>query len=497
MLGLLHYLCPSSQIYMFNNRIKVKALLAAEPTGQQATVMGWVRTFRNNQFVALNDGSTNNNLQVVLELGKFEEALLKRITTSAALRVTGTVVPSQGKGQQLELKAETLEILGDSDAEKYPLQPKKHSLEFLREKAHLRFRTNTFGSVFRIRHTLAFAIHKFFNEKGFVYLHTPIITASDAEGAGEMFRVSTLPFDNPPRKEDGTIDYAEDFFGRATNLTVSGQLEGELGATAFGEIYTFGPTFRAENSNTARHLAEFWMIEPEMAFCDLEDNANLAEEFIQYIIRYAMEHNADDLEFLRQRLLEEEKAKPQTERSELDLIQKLEFVVNNQFERITYTEAIDILLQSNHYKKKKFQYEVKWGIDMQSEHERYLVEKHFKKPVIVTNYPKNIKAFYMRQNDGCEPGRETVAAMDILAPGIGEIVGGSQREERLDRLEQRMTEMNIPHEELWWYLDTRRFGTVPHAGFGLGFERIVQFVTGMGNIRDVIAFPRTPKSAEF
>ncbi|OLY91003.1 asparaginyl-tRNA synthetase [Cnuella takakiae] len=478
---------------MFNNRIKVKALLAGEPAGQQATVMGWVRTFRNNQFVALNDGSTNNNLQVVLELGKFDDTLLKRITTSAALKVTGTVVASQGKGQKLELKADTIEILGDSDAEKYPLQPKKHSLEFLREKAHLRFRTNTFGSVFRIRHSLAFAIHKFFNEKGFVYLHTPIITASDAEGAGEMFRVSTLPFDNPPRREDGTIDFSEDFFGRATNLTVSGQLEGELGATAFGEIYTFGPTFRAENSNTARHLAEFWMIEPEMAFCDLEDNANLAEEFIQYIIRYAMEHNADDLEFLRQRLLEEEKAKPQTERSELDLIQKLEFVVNNQFERITYTEAIDILLQSNHYKKKKFQYDVSWGIDMQSEHERYLVEKHFKKPVIVTNYPKDIKAFYMRQN---EDGK-TVAAMDILAPGIGEIVGGSQREERLERLEQRMTEMNIPHEELWWYLDTRRFGTVPHAGFGLGFERIVQFVTGMSNIRDVIAFPRTPKSAEF
>lgn len=478
---------------MFNNRIKVKTLLNGEPEGQWVTVMGWVRTFRNNQFVALNDGSTNNNLQVVLELGKFDEALLKRITTSAALKVTGTVVPSQGRGQKLELKAGTVEILGDSDPEKYPLQPKKHSLEFLREIAHLRFRTNTFGAVFRIRHSLAFAIHKFFNEKGFVYLHTPIITASDAEGAGEMFRVTTLPFDNPPRKDDGAIDFAEDFFGRATNLTVSGQLEGELGATAFGEIYTFGPTFRAENSNTARHLAEFWMIEPEMAFCDLEDNAALAEEFIQYIIRYAMEHNGDDLEFLRQRLLEEEKTKPQAERSELDLIQKLEFVVNNRFERITYTEAIDILLQSPAYKKKKFQYEVKWGIDMQSEHERYLVEKHFKKPVIVTNYPKDIKAFYMRQN---EDGK-TVAAMDILAPGIGEIVGGSQREERLDRLEQRMAEMNIPHEELWWYLDTRRFGTVPHAGFGLGFERMVQFVTGMGNIRDVIAFPRTPKSAEF
>jgi asparaginyl-tRNA synthetase len=478
---------------MFNKRIKIKELLNGEPREQQETVMGWVRTFRNNQFVALNDGSTNNNLQVVLELGKFEDELLKRITTSASLKVTGTVIPSLGKGQKLELKADTVEILGDSDAEKYPLQPKKHSLEFLREKAHLRFRTNTFGAIFRIRHSLAFAIHKFFNDKGFVYLHTPIITASDAEGAGEMFRVTTLPFDNPPRLDDGSIDFAEDFFGRSTNLTVSGQLEGELGATAFGEIYTFGPTFRAENSNTARHLAEFWMIEPEMAFCDLEDNMNLAEEFIQYIIRYAMEYNADDLEFLRQRLLDEEKQKPQAERSELDLIQKLQFITENKFERITYTEAIDVLLQSPAYKKKKFQYEVKWGIDMQSEHERYLVEKHFKKPVIVTNYPKDIKAFYMRQN---EDGK-TVAAMDILAPGIGEIVGGSQREERMDKLTERMKEMHIPAEELWWYLDTRRFGTVPHAGFGLGFERMVQFVTGMGNIRDVIAFPRTPKNAEF
>ena len=478
---------------MFNNRVKIKELLTWQPGEQKVTVMGWVRTFRNNQFVALNDGSTNNNLQVVLELGKFPEELLKRITTSAALKVTGTVIPSLGKGQKLEVKADTVEVLGDSDAEKYPLQPKKHSLEFLREIAHLRFRTNTFGAVFRVRHSLAFAIHKFYNEKGFVYLHTPIVTASDAEGAGEMFRVTTLPLDNPPRKEDGAIDFAQDFFGRATNLTVSGQLEGELGATAFGEIYTFGPTFRAENSNTARHLAEFWMIEPEMAFYDLEDNANLAEEFIQYIIRYVMEHNAEDLEFLRQRLLDEEKTKPQNERSELDLIQKLQFVTENKFERITYTEAIDILLQSPAYKKKKFQYDVKWGIDMQSEHERYLVEKHFKKPVIVTDYPKEIKAFYMRQNDD----GKTVAAMDILAPGIGEIVGGSQREERLDRLEGRMKEMHIPTEEMWWYLDTRRYGTVPHAGFGLGFERMVQFVTGMGNIRDVIAFPRTPKSAEF
>jgi len=478
---------------MFNNRIKIKELLTWKPEQQQVTVMGWVRTFRNNQFVALNDGSTNNNVQVVLELGKFDDDLLKRITTSAALKVTGTVIPSLGKGQALEVKADTVEILGDSDPEKYPLQPKKHSLEFLREIAHLRFRTNTFGAVFRIRHALAFAVHQFFNNKGFLYLHTPIITASDAEGAGEMFRVTTLPFDNPPRKEDGAIDFAEDFFGRSTNLTVSGQLEGELGATAFGEIYTFGPTFRAENSNTARHLAEFWMIEPEMAFYDLEDNANLAEEFIQYLIRYVMEHNADDLEFLRQRLLDEEKQKPQNERSEMDLIQKLQFVVDNKFERITYTEAIDILLQSSHYKKKKFQYEVKWGVDMQSEHERYLVEKHFKKPVIVTNYPAAIKSFYMRMNDD----GKTVAAMDILAPGIGEIVGGSQREERLDKLEARMKEIGVPADELWWYLDTRRFGTVPHAGFGLGFERMVQFVTGMGNIRDVIAFPRTPKNAEF
>lgn len=455
--------------------------------------MGWVRTFRNNQFVALNDGSTNHNLQVVLELGAFDEELLKRITTSASLKVTGTVVPSLGKGQKLELKAQAVEILGDSDAEKYPLQPKKHSLEFLREIAHLRFRTNTFGAVFRVRHSLAFAVHQFFNEKGFLYLHTPIVTASDAEGAGEMFRVTTLPLEGAPKKDDGSIDFSQDFFGRSTNLTVSGQLEGELGATAFGDIYTFGPTFRAENSNTARHLAEFWMIEPEMAFYDLEDNANLAEEFIQYIIRYVMEKNADDLEFLRQRLLEEEKQKPQNERSELDLIQKLQFVTENKFERITYTEAIDILLQSPAYKKKKFQYDVKWGIDMQSEHERYLVEKHFKKPVIVTNYPRDIKAFYMRQNDD----GKTVAAMDILAPGIGEIVGGSQREERYDRLVQRMEEMHVSADELWWYLDTRRYGTVPHAGFGLGFERMVQFVTGMGNIRDVIAFPRTPKSAEF
>ncbi|MFL5748578.1 MAG: asparagine--tRNA ligase [Niastella sp.] len=479
---------------MFNKRVKVKDLLASEPTGQEVTVMGWIRGFRNNQFIAINDGSTNNNIQVVVELGMLDDETQKRITQSASIKAVGSLIASQGKGQKVEVKASSIEILGDCDGEKYPLQLKnKPSLEYLREIAHLRFRTNTFGAVFRVRHALAFAVHKFFNEKGFVYMHTPIVTASDAEGAGEMFRVTTLPFDNPPRNEDGAINFKEDFFGRSTNLTVSGQLEGELAATAFSEIYTFGPTFRAENSNTARHLAEFWMIEPEMAFYDIEDNQNLAEEFIKYLIRHVMEHNREDLEFLTQRLADEEKQMPQDKRSEMGLIEKLEFVINNDFERITYTEAIDILLQSPAYKKKKFQYEVKWGIDMQSEHERYLVEKHFKKPVIVTGYPKEIKAFYMRQNDD----GKTVAAMDILAPGIGEIVGGSQREERLDKLTQRMEEMHIPAEELWWYLDTRRYGTVPHAGFGLGFERMVLFVTGMTNIRDVIAFPRTPKNAEF
>lgn len=479
---------------MFNTRVKVKTLLAATPDGREVTVMGWVRSFRNSQFIALNDGSTNNNLQVVAELGAFEDELHKKITPGASLKVVGQLVASLGKGQAVEVKARTIEVLGECNPDTYPLQLKNRpSLEYLREIAHLRFRTNTFGAVFRVRHALAFAIHKFFNEKGFVYLHTPIITASDAEGAGEMFHVTSLPFDGTPRKEDGSVDFGEDFFGRATNLTVSGQLEGELGAMAFSEIYTFGPTFRAENSNTARHLAEFWMIEPEMAFYDLEDNMDLAESFIRYLIGYVMEHNREDLEFLAQRLVEEEKQKPQAERSELGLIEKLEFVLNNKFERITYTEAIEILVQSPAYKKKKFQYDVKWGIDMQSEHERYLVEKHFKKPVIVTGYPAAIKAFYMRRN---EDGK-TVAAMDILVPGIGELVGGSQREERLGKLEERMKEMHIPTEEMWWYLDTRRFGAVPHSGFGLGFERMMLFVTGMTNIRDVIAFPRTPKSAEF
>src|SRR4249920_52778 len=483
---------------MFNKRVKIKNALKMPAGSGEITVMGWVRTFRNNQFIALNDGSSNENLQVVLELGAFDESLLKKITTGASLLARGQLLDSPGKGQQVELKATNLEILGLCDAEKFPLQPKKHSLEYLREIAHLRFRTNTFGAIFRVRHSLAFATHKFFNDKGFVYLHTPVITASDAEGAGEMFRVTTLPFDEKnektPRNDDGTVNFKEDFFGRATNLTVSGQLEGELGATAFGEIYTFGPTFRAENSNTARHLAEFWMIEPEMAFCDIEDNMNLAEEFIKYIIKHVMENNREDLEFLSQRLADEEKQLPQDKRSEMGLIEKLEFVLNNNFERVTYTEAIEILRESPYSKKKKFQFPVTgWGMDLQSEHERYLVEKHFKKPVILSNYPREIKAFYMRQNDD----GKTVAAMDILAPGIGEIVGGSQREERQEKLEQRMKEMHIPIEEMWWYLDTRRYGTVPHAGFGLGFERMVQFVTGMSNIRDVIAFPRTPGNAEF
>ncbi|MBE9585593.1 asparagine--tRNA ligase [Mucilaginibacter sp. JRF] len=479
-------------------RIKIKALLESDDTNIDVTVKGWVRTFRNNQFIALNDGSTNNNVQIVVDFENTDAALLKRITTGAALSVTGTVVPSLGKGQKIDIKAKEIEILGDSDPEKYPLQPKKHSLEFLREIAHLRFRTNTFGAVFRVRNSLSFAVHQFFQERGFVYLHTPVVTASDAEGAGEAFKVTNFDLDNIPRTETGEIDYKQDFFGKATNLTVSGQLEGELGAMALSDIYTFGPTFRAENSNTTRHLAEFWMIEPEMAFYDLDDNMDLAEGLLKYVIKYALDKNLEDIEFLSQRLQEEEKQKPQNERSEMTLLEKLQFCLDNDFVRLTYTEAIDILKESTPNKKKKFQYLVEgWGTDLQSEHERYLVEKHFKKPVILTDYPKEIKAFYMRQNEPDANGRETVRAMDILFPGIGEIVGGSQREERLDKLEQRMDEMGIPKEELWWYLDTRRFGACPHAGFGLGFERLVLFVTGMGNIRDVIPFPRFPKNAEF
>jgi asparaginyl-tRNA synthetase len=477
-----------------SSRTKIKALLESGKTDIYVTVKGWVRTFRNNQFIALNDGSTNNNLQIVVDFENTDPALLKRITTGAALSVSGRLVASLGKGQSVDVKATQIEILGDSDPEKYPLQPKKHSLEFLREIAHLRFRTNTFGAIFRVRNTLSFAIHTFFQERGFVYLHTPIITASDAEGAGETFHVTNFDLANPPKTETGEIDFKQDFFGRATNLTVSGQLEGELGAMALSDIYTFGPTFRAENSNTTRHLAEFWMIEPEMAFYDLKDNADLAEELLKYVIRYALDKNKDDIEFLSQRLLDEEKQKPQQDRSELNLLEKLQFCLENDFERLTYTEAIEILTESTLNKKKKFQYLIEgWGTDLQSEHERYLVEKHFKKPVILTDYPKEIKSFYMRQNDD----GKTVAAMDILFPGIGEIVGGSQREERLDKLEQRMDEIGIPKDELWWYLDTRRYGGCPHAGFGLGFERLVLFVTGMGNIRDVIPFPRFPKNAEF
>ena len=479
-------------------RIKIKDLLNSTDFGQEATVMGWVKTFRNNQFIAINDGSTIKNIQAVVDFNSFDDSMLKRLTTGAAVSLTGEIVESLGKGQRIEIKVNTLEILGDSDAEKFPLQPKKHSLEFLREIAHLRFRTNTFNAVFKVRHALAFAVHKFFNDKGFLYLHTPIITASDAEGAGEMFRVSTIDPDHIPRNEDGTVNYKEDFFGKATNLTVSGQLEGELAAMAFGDIYTFGPTFRAENSNTTRHLAEFWMIEPEMAFYDLNDNMDLAEELLKYVISYALENCADELEFLNSRLSEEEKLKPQADRSELDLLSKLKFCLENNFERITYTEAIQILRNSKPNQKKQFKYLIdSWGADLQSEHERFLVEKHFKKPVILTDYPADIKSFYMRLNEPDAEGRTTVRAMDILFPGIGEIVGGSQREERLEKLEKRMEEMHIPSEEMSWYLDTRRFGSAPHAGFGLGFERLVLFVTGMTNIRDVIPFPRTPKNAEF
>lgn len=475
--------------------LRIKELLIAKPDEQTIAVQGWVRSFRNNQFIALNDGSTNNNLQVVIALNGLPPETLSRITTGAAIRATGHLAASLGKGQSVELVANSVDILGDCDPEKYPLQLKNRpSLEYLREIAHLRFRTNTFGAVFRLRNSLAFAVHKFFQERSFVYMNTPVITSSDAEGAGEMFRVTSLDLNALPRTPEGQPDYSQDFFGKSTNLTVSGQLEGELAAMAFSDIYTFGPTFRAENSNTARHLAEFWMIEPEMAFCDLNDNMDLAEEMLQYLIRHALENNREDLDFLNQRLLDEEKQKPQNERSEMALIDKLNFCIENKFERVTYTEAIAILRESNHNKKKKFQYLIdKWGVDLQSEHERYLVEKHFKKPVILTDYPKEIKSFYMRQNDD----GKTVAAMDILFPGIGEIIGGSQREERLDKLENRMNEIGIPAKELWWYLDTRRFGSCPHAGFGLGFERLVLFVSGMTNIRDVIPFPRTPGNCEF
>lgn len=472
----------------------VKELLNTDKRGQIVKIDGWVRTFRNNQFISLNDGSTINNIQVVIDFANYSDELLKRINTGTAISVEGELIESLGKGQKYEIKADKIEIHGDCDPETYPLQPKKHSLEFLREISHLRFRTNTYSAIFRVRNSLSFAIHKFFFDQGFVYLHTPIITGSDAEGAGEMFRVTTLDLDNIPKNESGAIDFKSDFFEKPTNLTVSGQLEAELGAMALSKVYTFGPTFRAENSNTTRHLAEFWMIEPEIAFADIKDDMDLAEELLKYVVKFAMENNAEDLDFLEQRLIEEEKQKPQDQRSDLPLKEKLRFIIENDFERLTYTEAIDILMNSAPNKKKKFKYLIeKWGADLQSEHERYLVEKHFNKPVILTDYPKDIKAFYMKVNDD----GKTVRAMDILFPGIGEIVGGSQREERLDVLTDRMKEMNIPTEEMDWYLDLRRFGTAPHAGFGLGFERLVQFVTGMGNIRDVIPFPRYPGNARF
>ncbi|WP_454945056.1 asparagine--tRNA ligase [Capnocytophaga granulosa] len=474
--------------------MSIKDLLQEKTNVGEVTLRGWVRTFRSNRFIALNDGSTLANLQVVVDFEHTPEETLKRITTGAAIEVRGKVVESQGKGQSIEVQASEVIILGDCNPDEYPIQPKKHSLEFLREQAHLRVRTNAFGAIMRVRSTLAYAVHKYFQDNGFFYVNTPIITGSDAEGAGEMFRVTTLDPKNPPLTETGEVDYKRDFFGRETNLTVSGQLEGETFAMSLGKIYTFGPTFRAENSNTSRHLAEFWMIEPEMAFYDLIDNMNLAEDFIKYVLKYTLEVRREDIEFLNQRFLEEEKTKPQTERSEMSLIEKLEFVIHNDFKRVSYTEAVDILKNCNHNKKKKFQYLIdEWGVDLQSEHERYLVEKHFGCPVILYDYPAKIKAFYMRLN---EDGK-TVRAMDILFPGIGEIVGGSQREERYDVLKQKIEDLGMDEQTLWWYLELRKFGTAVHSGFGLGFERLVLFTTGMTNIRDVIPYPRTPQSAEF
>jgi asparaginyl-tRNA synthetase len=478
-------------------RIKIVDLLGSGEFGKTINVKGWVRTKRGSKnvaFIALNDGSTIKNVQIVVDLSIINENEIQNIYTGAALSVTGELVESQGSGQKVEVNAKQIEILGTADPDEYPLQPKRHTLEFLREKAHLRFRTSTFSAISRIRHAMIFAVHKFFNDKGFLNVHTPIITGSDAEGAGEMFRVTTLDLNNLPKTEEGKINYKEDFFGKETNLTVSGQLEAELAALALSEVYTFGPTFRAENSNTTRHLAEFWMIEPEMAFYNIDDDMDLAEEMLKYLIAYALDNCKDDLEFLSKRLQDEEKNKKAEERSPMELVEKLRFVLEGDFARITYTEAIDILRNSKPNKKKRFQFVIEgWGADLQSEHERYLVEKHFKKPVIVTGYPKEIKSFYMKLN---EDGK-TVRAMDVLFPQIGEIIGGSQREESYDKLLKRMREMNVPEKEMWWYLETRKFGTVPHSGFGLGFERMIQFVTGMGNIRDVIPFPRTPQNAEF
>ncbi len=472
----------------------VAELLQSDITLQEVTLKGWVRTFRSNRFIALNDGSTIHNIQCVVDFEKTKEETLKRITTGASVCITGTLIESLGKGQTVEIQVSTLQILGDSNPDEYPIQPKKHSLEFLREQAHLRVRTNTFSAVMRVRSKLSFAVHKYFQENGFNYVNTPIITGSDAEGAGEMFGVSNFETNKAPLNEDGSIDYKQDFFGKETNLTVSGQLEAETYAMALGKVYTFGPTFRAENSNTTRHLAEFWMIEPEVAFMDLDGNMDLSEDFIKSVLRYVLEHCKDDLTFLDKRFADEEKTKPQLQRSEMTLLEKLNFVVENNFKRVSYTEAIDILRNCKPNKKKKFQFLInEWGADLQSEHERFLVEKYFKCPVILFDYPANIKAFYMRLN---EDGK-TVRAMDVLFPGIGEIVGGAQREERLDVLKEKMAALDIDEKELWWYLDTRKFGTAVHSGFGLGFERLVQFATGMGNIRDVIPFPRTPQNAEF
>ena len=473
---------------------RISEIISLDPQDQKVSTRGWVRTFRANRFIALNDGSTQSNLQCVVDFEQMDESILKKIHTGTALALEGKLVKSQGKGQSLEIQVESLEVLGESDPESYPIQPKKHSLEFLREKAHLRVRTATFSAIMRIRSVLSFAVHEFFQKKGFVYVNTPIITGSDAEGAGEMFRVTNLDPKNPPLDADGNIDYKQDFFGKETHLTVSGQLEAETFAMGLGNVYTFGPTFRAENSNTTRHLAEFWMIEPEMAFYQLEDNMDLAEEFIRYVLKKVLDDCSEDLHVLDKRLADEDKTKPQNERSPMGLIDKISFVVNNTFKRVSYTEAIDILRQSKPNKKKKFQFPIDaWGADLQSEHERYLVEKHFECPVILYDYPAEIKAFYMRMN----PDGKTVRAMDILFPGIGEIVGGSQREERLEVLQERMQAMDVDPEELWWYLDLRRFGSAPHSGFGLGFERLVLFATGMGNIRDVIPFPRTPQNASF
>ena len=474
-------------------RTEIKDALLSQEFGKEINVKGWVRNKRGSKnvaFIALNDGSTINNLQLVIDLNVIPEEKLALMHAGASVSANGCLVKSAGGQQNVELSVSEIELLGPADPEKYPLQPKKHSLEFLRTISHLRFRTNTFGAVMRLRHAMVFGIHKFFNDRGFYNIHTPLITASDCEGAGEMFQVTTLDLNNLPKNEEGKIDYTQDFFGKSTNLTVSGQLEGELAATALSKIYTFGPTFRAENSNTPRHLAEFWMIEPEMAFYDINDNMDLAEEMLKYLIKYALDNCMDDLRFLSNRLQEEEKGRKEEEKS-MELIEKLHFVLEHPFERVTYTQAIDILKNCNYNKKGKFEYPITgWGVDLQSEHERYLVEKHFKRPVILTDYPMEIKAFYMKQN---EDGK-TVRAMDVLFPGIGEIIGGSERETDLDKLLKRMHEVGIPEASMDWYLDSRRFGSVPHSGYGLGFERLILFITGMTNIRDVIAFPRTPKN---